>query len=247
MLCKSWQNRRWFTARLSYVRKILSHRDIHQGLNSPAFFFGDADPLFIPPLFSLRAESFKRTDGRYGVERKNVRTPGNEMPVSIHHQYYLGECPATRYYRGLERRADFIMVSGEREPSNGMWNGRLVGWLVGRLPAWLAGWLVRWLACWLAPAVEVECGEHRRCVPALACVTYKQETACWGDTLLTSASHTAHTCTRTHTRVHYAHARTYVFRRVFYERSIFWGKLFGGFAAGLRRSVFLSRQWRNFH
>lgn len=63
------------------------------------------------------------------------------MPVSIHHQYYLGEGSATRYYRGLERRADFIMVpGGEREPSNGMWNGRLVGWLVGRLLG-LVGWL----------------------------------------------------------------------------------------------------------
>lgn len=122
------------------------------------------------------------------------------MPVSIHHQYYLGECPATRYYRGLERRADFIMVSGEREPSNGMWNGRLVGWLVGRLPAWLAGWLVRWLACWLTPTVEVECGEHRRCVPVLACVTYKQETA-W-ETRCLRARHTQHTRARGPTHVY---------------------------------------------
>ncbi|TGZ56237.1 hypothetical protein DBV15_01650 [Temnothorax longispinosus] len=48
------------------------------------------------------------------------------------------------------------MVSGEREPSNGMWNGRLVG----RLPAWLAGWLAGWMACrlrlgpWWKPSVE---------------------------------------------------------------------------------------------
>lgn len=49
------------------------------------------------------------------------------MPVSIHHQYYLGEGPATRYYRGLERRADFIMVPRERE--NRRMECGMVGWL----------------------------------------------------------------------------------------------------------------------
>ncbi|KYQ49901.1 hypothetical protein ALC60_11076 [Trachymyrmex zeteki] len=75
---------------------------------------------------------------------------GNEMPVSIHHQYYLGKCPVTRYYRGLERRADFIMVSGERERERTIeWN---VEWSVGRSVArlvGLVGWFADCLASWL--------------------------------------------------------------------------------------------------
>lgn len=88
----------------------------------------------------------------------------------------------------------------------------MVGWSVACLVGWLAG-LLAW-------AVEAECGEHRRCVPALACVTYKQETACWGDTLLTNASHTAHT--QAH-MCRYAYASNLrVPECVLYERSIFW-------------------------
>lgn len=123
------------------------------GIKFPGVFFGGMLTASLS-LFSRFALNRLR-ERMVRAEHKNART-GNEMPVSIHRQYYLGECPATRYYRGLERRADFIMVLGEREPSNGMWNGRLVGWLVGRLLAWLASWL----ASWLAWAVEAECGEH---------------------------------------------------------------------------------------
>lgn len=56
----------------------------------------------------------------------------------------------------------------------------MVGWSVGRTVACLVGWL--------ASAVEAECiaGACR----LFACVTYKRETACWGDTLLTGAQHT---------------------------------------------------------
>jgi len=150
------------------------------------------------------------------VERKNVRTPGNEMPVSIHHQYYLGECPATRYYRGLERRADFIMVSGEREPSNGMWNGRLVGWLVGRLPAWLA-WLAGSLAGWLGPwkpSVESIAGACR-----LSRVLRINERPHAGETRCLRTRHTrAHERTHAHTLTR----ATYAFRSVLYKRNIFW-------------------------
>lgn len=48
------------------VKNIFLH-GIHQGLNSPAFFLGDADPLFILSLFSLCVKSFKRTDDTNGM------------------------------------------------------------------------------------------------------------------------------------------------------------------------------------
>lgn len=120
-----------------------------------------------------------------------------------------------------------------------------VGRLVGRTVACLVGLadslagLGRGNRVWRA---------HRRCVPALACVTYKQETACWGDTLLTNASHIAHTRARarTHTCT-YAYASNLRVPNCSLRALAFSRELFGGFAAGLRRSVFLSRRWRNFH
>lgn len=116
-----------------------------------------------------------------------------------------------------------------------MWNGRLVGWSVGRLPAWLADSLAGLLAR-LGSRVW---REHRRCVcRALARVLRTGKRPHAGETRCLRA----HTRERGRTRVTYAS-----FRSLLYERSIFWGQLFGGFAAGARRSVFLSRQWRNFH
>lgn len=57
------------------------------------------------------------------------------------------------------------------------------------------------------------------------------------------AMHSTHACAD-------AHVSGYVYAnnlRVLSTSVAFSEKLFGGFAAGLRRSVFLSRQWRNFH
>ena len=82
-----------------------------------------------------------------------------------------------------------------------MWNGRS-GWSVGWLLAWLA-WLAGSLTALLASWGYGSRVSPVRCVPALACVTYKQETACWGDTLLASASRTANTLTHTYRK----HAR----------------------------------------
>lgn len=89
---------------------------------------------------------------------KNVRNPDQNARVSIHHQYYLGEGPATRYYGGLERRADFIMCRGRE---NRRMECGMVGWSVGWLASWLAGWLVGlagWQACrltWVARGSRV--------------------------------------------------------------------------------------------
>lgn len=90
-------------------------------------FSGKLRGIFLTGCWPLSLFPVNRLKERTSAECKNERTPGNEMPVSIHHQYYLGEGPATRYYRGLERRADFIMVPRERE--NRRMECGMVGWL----------------------------------------------------------------------------------------------------------------------
>lgn len=149
------------------------------------------------------------------MECKNLRTPGNKMSVSIHHQYYLGECRATRYYRSLERWADFIMMSGEREPSNGMWNGRLVGRTVACLVG-LAGWLAGWLGLW-KPSVESIAGACR-----LSRVLRISKRPHAGETRCLQTRYTQHTRARRRTRVDTLTRVTYEFQSILYERSIFW-------------------------
>lgn len=138
------------------------------------------------------------------------------MPVSIHHQYYLGEGPATRYYRGLQRWADFIMVPGERE--NRRMECGMVGWLVGRLPAWV-GWQA---------GLEVECGESIAGACRLSRVLRISKKPHAGETRCLRVRHNTHTHTQTCARAHNALTRElYAFQSVFYERSIFWETFWG--------------------
>jgi len=108
------------------------------------FFPKDFSRVHVP-FFLSRGKSRSNGQRAEAAGRKTVKTQlsRTKMPVGIHQQCYLGEGPATRYYRGLEHRADFIMVAeGERE-STIEWN---VEWSVGRLAGWSDGCLLAWLA-----------------------------------------------------------------------------------------------------
>lgn len=144
------------------------------------------------------------------------------MPVSIHHQYYLGKCPVTRYYRGLERRADFIMVSGERERERTIeWN---VEWSVGRSVArlvGLVGWFADCLASWLGYGSRVLESIAGACRFLRVLRISRRPHA--GETRCLRAHHVQHTRSRERTRTHTLTQVTYAFRRVLYERSIFSG------------------------